>query len=62
MSNTTRTKRGIQDAPGREPSRTILTGDELLATGKANQHGGDVTVVHLPEIGIHGNTHFPCRT
>ena len=21
--------------------------------------GGDVTVVHLPEIGIRGNTHFP---
>ncbi|HKS94907.1 MAG TPA: alpha/beta fold hydrolase, partial [Terriglobia bacterium] len=24
-----------------------------------NQHGGDVAVVHLPEIGVHGNTHFP---
>jgi pimeloyl-ACP methyl ester carboxylesterase len=24
-----------------------------------NRHGGDVTVVHLPEVGIHGNTHFP---
>jgi len=24
-----------------------------------NRRGGDVTVVHLPEIGIHGNTHFP---
>lgn len=24
-----------------------------------NKHGGDVTVVHLPEIGIKGNTHFP---
>lgn len=23
-----------------------------------NRHGGDVTVVHLPRIGIHGNTHF----
>jgi hypothetical protein len=23
-----------------------------------NQHGGNVTVVHLPEIGIRGNTHF----
>jgi hypothetical protein len=23
-----------------------------------NKHGGDVTVVHLPEIGIRGNTHF----
>ncbi|MBG8555081.1 alpha/beta hydrolase [Hymenobacter guriensis] len=24
-----------------------------------NRHGGDVTVVHFPEIGIKGNTHFP---
>jgi hypothetical protein len=24
-----------------------------------NRHGGDVIVVHLPEIGIQGNTHFP---
>jgi len=24
-----------------------------------NRHGGDVSVVHLPEIGIKGNTHFP---
>jgi len=24
-----------------------------------NKYGGDVTVVHLPEAGIKGNTHFP---
>lgn len=24
-----------------------------------NKHGGDVTIVHLPEKGIMGNTHFP---
>lgn len=24
-----------------------------------NSHGGDVTVIHLPETGIKGNTHFP---
>lgn len=24
-----------------------------------NEQGGDVTVVHLPELGIKGNTHFP---
>lgn len=24
-----------------------------------NRHGGDVTVVHLPETGINGNSHFP---
>ena len=23
-----------------------------------NKYGGDCTVIHLPEIGIHGNTHF----
>jgi len=23
-----------------------------------NRHGGDVTLVELPAIGIHGNTHF----
>jgi pimeloyl-ACP methyl ester carboxylesterase len=24
-----------------------------------NRYGGDATVIHLPEIGIRGNTHFP---
>ena len=24
-----------------------------------NRRGGDVTLVHLPEVGIRGNTHFP---
>jgi hypothetical protein len=24
-----------------------------------NRHGGNVTVIHLPESGIRGNTHFP---
>ena len=24
-----------------------------------NRRGGDVTVIHLPELGYHGNTHFP---
>ena len=24
-----------------------------------NRHGGDAKVVHLPDIGISGNTHFP---
>lgn len=24
-----------------------------------NKRGGDVTVVHLPEVGLRGNTHFP---
>ncbi len=33
----TRKQRGLQDAPGREPSRPIPTGDALLAAGLANQ-------------------------
>lgn len=32
-----RKQRGIRDAPGREPSRAIPTGEALLAAGKANQ-------------------------
>ena len=32
-----RKQRGIQDTAGREPSRAIPSGDELLAVGKANQ-------------------------
>jgi alkylhydroperoxidase/carboxymuconolactone decarboxylase family protein YurZ len=32
-----RKQRGIEDAPGREPSRAIPVGDELLAAGTANQ-------------------------
>lgn len=26
---------------------------------RVNKNGGDVTVIHLPEMGIKGNTHFP---
>jgi hypothetical protein len=29
-----------------------------LWSDAVNRHGGDVTLVHLPEIGIRGNTHF----
>jgi len=32
-----RKQRGIEDAPGREPGQGILTGDDLLAVGTANQ-------------------------
>ena len=32
-----RKQRGIEDAPGREPGRAIPVGDELLASGTANQ-------------------------
>ena len=26
---------------------------------KINQYGGKAQLVHLPEVGIYGNTHFP---
>lgn len=26
---------------------------------KINEHGGNAKVVHLPNLGIHGYTHFP---
>jgi hypothetical protein len=30
-----------------------------LWVDKINQHGGKAKVVHLPAVGIYGNTHFP---
>lgn len=30
-----------------------------LWVNKINQHGGKATLVHLPDIGVYGNTHFP---
>ncbi|MES2822807.1 MAG: hypothetical protein V4732_04330 [Pseudomonadota bacterium] len=30
-----------------------------LWADKINHRGGNASVVHLPEIGIYGNTHFP---
>ena len=30
-----------------------------LFVDKVNEHGGDAELLHLPEIGITGNTHFP---
>lgn len=43
--------------PGQEQWRVFL---EVAKAWRdvVNRHGGDVTIVHLPEIGIHGNTHF----
>jgi pimeloyl-ACP methyl ester carboxylesterase len=38
--------------------RTVLATSRQWAK-VVNAHGGDVTIVHLPEIGIKGNTHFP---
>lgn len=44
--------------PGQDAWRVRLDMARLWAA-EVNRHGGDVTVVHLPEIGIRGNTHFP---
>ena len=45
------------DNPGQDGWRARLEMARLWRDA-VNKHGGDVTVVHLPEIGIKGNTHF----
>ena len=44
--------------PGQDGWRVRLEMARLWGDA-VNKYGGDVTVVHLPEIGIKGNTHFP---
>lgn len=44
--------------PGQDGWRVRLKMARLWRDA-VNKYGGDVTVVHLPEIGIKGNTHFP---
>ncbi len=44
--------------PSQDQWRVRLAMARLWADA-VNRRGGDVTVVHLPEIGIRGNTHFP---
>ena len=44
--------------PGQDGWRVRLAMARLWAEA-VNRRGGDVTVVHLPEMGIRGNTHFP---
>lgn len=46
------------DNPGQDQWRIRLEMAKLWAAA-VNRHGGDASVVHLPEIGMHGNTHFP---
>ena len=43
--------------PGQDFWRVAMAMAKLWAKA-VNSRGGDVTVVHLPEIGIRGNTHF----
>jgi hypothetical protein len=44
--------------PGQDQWRVRLAMARLWANA-VNRRGGDATVVHLPEVGIRGNTHFP---
>jgi pimeloyl-ACP methyl ester carboxylesterase len=44
--------------PSQDQWRVRLAMARLWADA-VNSRGGDVTVVHLPEAGIRGNTHFP---
>jgi pimeloyl-ACP methyl ester carboxylesterase len=46
------------DNPGQDNWRTRLQMARLWVEA-VNRHGGDATLVHLPKIGVKGNTHFP---
>jgi pimeloyl-ACP methyl ester carboxylesterase len=43
--------------PGQEQWR-VFRATARLWRDAVNKHGGDVTLVELPKLGIHGNTHF----
>lgn len=52
----------IPDTPDEIPARDYWRACLEMANKWAeavNRHGGDATVIHLPKVGIHGNTHFP---
>ncbi|ATB39738.1 alpha/beta hydrolase [Cystobacter fuscus] len=44
--------------PGQDQWRVTLAMARQFRDA-VNRHGGDATVVHLPEAGVRGNTHFP---
>lgn len=46
------------EIPAQDYWRACLRMARLWAE-TVNRHGGDATVVHLPEAGLKGNTHFP---
>lgn len=45
-------------SPGEDNWRVRLAMARLRRDA-VNRHGGNATLVHLPELGIRGNTHFP---
>ncbi len=52
----------IPDQPTQNPGQEQWRASLAMAKrwrDTVNKHGGDVTLIHLPEIGIKGNTHFP---
>jgi pimeloyl-ACP methyl ester carboxylesterase len=52
----------IPDKPSAQPGQDswrIRLAMARLWRDAVNRRGGDVTVVHLPQLGIRGNTHFP---
>ncbi len=52
----------IPDKPSNQPGqdgRRVRLEMARKWRDTVNRYGGDVTVAHLPEVGIHGNTHFP---
>ncbi len=52
----------IPDTPSTNPGQDQWRANLAFARkwrDTVNRHGGDVTLVHLPESGIRGNTHFP---
>ena len=48
----------LTDIPGQDNWRVRLAMARLWVDA-INKKGGAATLVHLPEIGVHGNTHFP---
>jgi hypothetical protein len=48
----------LSSNPGADGWRARLAMAKLWRD-TVNKYGGDVTVVHLPEVGLQGNTHFP---
>jgi hypothetical protein len=44
--------------PGLDLWYRAFTMAELFVEA-VNRHGGDATLLHLPDVGLHGNTHFP---
>ncbi|VVO39129.1 hypothetical protein PS833_05641 [Pseudomonas fluorescens] len=52
----------IPDQPVRQPAQDSWRARLEMARlwrDTVNRHGGDVRLVHLPQIGIKGNSHFP---